>query len=135
MPSDFSVYTAEQIADFMSQGTVATPPSDIYVALFDGTGTEVSGDFQNGRVQTAAGTDWNLASTGFENASLIDFGEATVDVNDITDVALFDADQATGGNELARYPMDDTPFSIATGSSLEFQSGSLSFDVQDRTEA
>jgi hypothetical protein len=116
----------------MSQGVVDTPPSDIYVALFDQGGTEVSTDFANDRVQTAAGTDWTTTGTGFENANLIDFGEATTDITDIQDVALFDA--ATGGNELARYDMDNSPFNIADGSSLEFLTGDLSFDVVDRTE-
>ena len=130
--SDFSVYTAGQVADWMSQGTVATPPSTIYVALFDATGTEVSTDFQNDRVAVDAGTGWDVTNTAFENADVVDFGEATVDVSDIEDVALFDAE--TDGEELARYQMDDTPFNIASGSSLDFPAGDLQFDVIDRTE-
>ena len=131
--SDFSVHIAEQIVDLMSQGTVRTPPSTVYVALFDSTDTERSTDFQNDRVGVAAGSGWNVTDTSFENADTIDFGEATVDVDNLEDVALYDAD--TGGDELARFTMDGTPFNIASGSTLEFPAGDLSFDVIDRTEA
>lgn len=130
--SDFSVYTAEQVVDFMSQGTVNTAPTDIYVTLYDDTGTELDGDFANARVQTAAGTDWTDNGSSFTNANLIDFGEAGADLTNIQDVALFDA--ATGGNELARYQLNDAPFDISSGSTLEFAATDLSFDVRDRTQ-
>ena len=135
--SDFSVYTAQQVVDWMSQGTVATAPTNLYVALFDDTGTEVSGDFLNDRPETTTGADWNETGTNntdFENASAIQFGEATVDVNSIQDVALFDDTLANGGNEIARYPTDNAPFDVAEGSTLTFNAGQLSFDVIDRTE-
>lgn len=134
MPSDFSVYTAGEIADWMSQGTITTPPSNLYVAVFDDTGTEVSGDFANDRPSTATGTDWTIVSTGFENANQIDFGEASVDVTNIQDVALFDADLATGGNEIARYDITEALFDVSAGTNLIFSPGDLSFDVVDRTE-
>ena len=130
--SDFSVYTAQQVADFMSQGTVDAAPSNIYVTLFDDTGTELDGDFQNARVSTAAGSDWDSPDTDFDNANVIDFGEATSDVTNIQDVALYDA--STGGNELARYQLDSAPFDVSTGTELKFEAGNLSFDVLDRTE-
>jgi hypothetical protein len=131
--SDFSVYTAGQIADWMSQGTINTAPANLFIALFDDTGAERSSDFASGgRVSTAAGTDWTIVSTGFENASDIQFGEATVDVTNVQDIGLFDA--STGGNEIARYTMTDAPFDVSAGTSLTFTAGNVSFDVQDRTE-
>ena len=131
--SDFSVYTAEQVADFMSQGTIETPPSELYIAVFDDTGTERSSDFgSGGRVSTTAGTDWNIVGTGFENANDIDFGEATSDVTGLQDIALFDA--STGGNEIARYALSGAPFDVSEGTTLAFPAGNISFDVQDRTE-
>lgn len=132
--SDFSVYTAETVADWMSQGVVASPPSNLFVALFDDTGTEVSGSFANDRPSTAAGTDWTVVATGFENAGQITFGEATADVANISEVALFDANLATGGNEIARYAIDNAPFDVSSGTILRFNAGDLSFDVVDRTE-
>jgi len=134
--SDFSAYTAGQTTDWMSQGTVATPPTDVYVALFDDTDTEVSGDFANNRVQTTAGADWDYidaSETSFENGVQIDFGEATVDVSNLQDVALFDDTLANGGNLIARYEMTDALFDIATGSKQIFEVGELEFDVIERT--
>ena len=131
--SDFSVYTAEQVADFMSQGTIETPPSELYVAVFDDTGTERSGDFaSDGRVSTTTGTDWDIVATGFENGAAIDFGEAVGDVTNLQDIALFDA--STGGNEIARYTMSGAPFDVADGTTLIFPIGNVTFDVVDRTE-
>jgi len=131
--SDFSVYSATQFANWMSQGTVNTPPTDLYVAVFDDTNTERSGDFVNGRVQTTTGTDWNIINTNdFENANLIDFGEASTDVNNLQDIALFDA--ASGGNEIARYQLADALFDVSEGTILQYAAGEIDFDVVDRTE-
>ena len=133
--SDFSAYTAGEVANWMSQGTVASPPTDLYVAVFDDTDTERSGDFQNDRVQTATGTDWTIVNTGFESGVQVDFGEATADVNNLQDLALYDDTLANGGNEIARYPITDAPFSVTAGTSLVFAAGDISFDVEDNTEA
>jgi hypothetical protein len=131
--SDFSVYTAGQIADWMSQGTIETAPSDLYVTVFDDTGTERASDFAaGGRVSTATGTDWSIVATGFENANEVSFGEATADVANLQDIALFDA--ATGGNEIARYNLSGAPFDVSSGTTLAFPAGNISFNVQDRTE-
>jgi len=131
--SDFSVHIAEQIRDLMSQGTVRSPPTTVYVAVFDDTDTERSTDFQNDRVGLDAGADWAVTNTSFENGVAVDFGEALVDVNGLEDVALFDA--ATGGEELARFTMNGTPFDISQGTVLTFNTGDLTFDIIDRTEA
>jgi len=130
--SDFSVHIAGEIRDLMTQGTVRTPPSNIFVAVIDETGTERSTDFQNDRASTTAGSDWTVTDTEVENANEISLGEATADVNGLVDVALFDS--ATGGNKLAQYTMDKTPFDVATGTKLTFTPGDLSFDVIDETE-
>jgi hypothetical protein len=132
--SDFSVYTAEQITDWMSQGSINTAPADLYITVFDDTGTELDGSLSNARAQTSAGTDWNedADGTGFENANLISLGEATASLSNIQEVGIFDS--ATGGNLLARYTLTDAPFDLATGSSIEFKAGELAFDVIDRTE-
>jgi hypothetical protein len=130
--SDFSVYTAEQIADWMSQGTIDGAPGSLYLAVFDDTNTERSSDFTNGRVETTAATDWTIVGTGFENADRETFGEASVDVTNLEDIALFDA--ASGGNEIARYAMTDAPFNVSAGTELIFEAGNITFDVVDRTE-
>jgi len=131
--SDFSVYTAGQIADWMSQGTIDAAPSELYVTVFDDTGTERASDFGSaGRVSTTTGTDWDIVSTGFENGIAIDFGEAIGDVTNLQDIALFDA--STGGNEIARYTQSGAPYDVADGTTLVFPIGNVTFDVIDRTE-
>jgi hypothetical protein len=130
--SDLSVYAAGQFVDWLSQGTIDTAPSNIYITVYDDTGTELDGDLANARASTTAGTDWTVNGTDFENTNLIDLGEATADLTNIQDVALFDA--ATGGNELARYTLNDANFDLSTGSKLQFEAGQLTFDVIDRTE-
>ncbi|UXF49870.1 hypothetical protein 7841G1D8_28 [Haloquadratum phage sp.] len=130
--SDFSVHIAGEILNLMTQGTVRTPPSNVFVAVIDNTGTERSTDFQNNRASTSAGSDWTVTDTEVENENEISFGEATTDVNGLVDVALFDS--ASGGNKLAQYTMDSTPFDVATGTTLTFPAGDLSFDVIDETE-
>jgi hypothetical protein len=139
--SDFSVYTAGQIVDWLSQGTIDAAPSNIYVALFDDTGSEVSDLFQNDRPSTTAGGDWNETNTGFENATEITFGEASQDIENITEVALYDDSLANGGNELARYALSDAssqftnaPFDVSVGTIVQYEIGTLNFDVLDRTE-
>lgn len=130
--SDFSVYTAEQVRDWMSQNSVDTPPTNLYVTVFDDTDTELSSEFAGARATTSTSSDWDTAGTGFENAAQISLGEATSDVGNVQDVALFDAN--TGGNEIARYDLTDAPFDVAAGSVLLWDAGELSFDIVDRTE-
>lgn len=130
--SDFSVYTATNVIDWMSQGTVDTPPTSIYVALLDGDEAELSFDFLNERVETDAGDGWDVTQTTFENADTLDFGEALEDVTDITFVALFDDE--TDGNQLAAYELSGAPFNISSGSTASFAAGELEFDVIDRTQ-
>ena len=133
--SDFSAYTAGEVASWMSQGTVASPPTNLYVALLDGTGSEVSGSFANDRPSTAAGTDWDIINgSDFENNAEIDFGEAASDVTDIQDVALYDDTLANGGNLIAQYTLTDAPFDVSAGSRAFFDPQALSFDVLDTTE-
>jgi len=130
--SDFTVYTALEIVEWLSQGTIDAAPSNIYVGLHDDTEAEVSTDFLNDRVETTAGTDWDVNQTSFENANVIDFGEALNDVSNITFVSLNDA--ATGGNQLAFYELSGAPFSISSGSTASFPAGELEFDVIDRSQ-
>ena len=130
--SELSVYAAGQFVDWLSQGTIDAAPSNIYITVYDDTGTELDGDLANARASTTAGTDWTVNGTDFENTNLIDLGEAAVDLTNIQDVALFDA--STGGNELARYTLNDATFDLSAGSKLQFEAGQLTFDVIDRTE-
>lgn len=131
--SDFSPYLAGEIVDWMSQGTdMPAAPTDLYVTVFDDQDAERDGSFTNARAQVPTGTGWTKVGTNFENTNGISLGEASTNVQNITDVALYDAE--TGGNQLARYQINEAPFTVADGSTLTFEAGELSFDVVDTSE-
>lgn len=131
--TDFSAYLAEEIVDWMSQNTqLDTPPTDLYVTVFDDTDTELSSNLTGARKAVSTSDDWTKNGTNFENANTISLGTASAELTNVTDVALFDA--STGGNLIARYDINEAPFNVADGSELTFEAGDLSFDVVDRTE-
>lgn len=133
--TDLTHYGEEQVLDWFSQGVDLTAPTNLHVALHtadpgqnpDGT-TEVSaGDY--GRVETAAGTDWDVTGNAprtTDNTSEISFGTASNDWGTISHVSLWDA--ATGGNCLAAYDLS-TSKAIDTDDEAVFAAGDLSFQV------
>jgi len=131
--SDLSTALADEFTEAIFKNTAPTilPVANVYVTLYDGTGTEIDGDLQNGRVQTAP-ADWTLTtSNDVENATEVNFGEALSDISQISEVALFDA--ATGGSEIARYALEES-FDVSTATRVFFPVATLTFDVLDRTE-
>jgi len=131
--TDFSAYLAGEITDWMSQNTqLDTPPTALWVTVFDVTDTELSGNLTNARQDVSTSGGWTKNGTNFQNANQISLGEASTQLTDVTDVALYDA--SAGGNLIARYTINEAPFNVANGSELTFQAGDLSFDVVDRTE-
>lgn len=131
--TDFAPYLATEITEWMSQGVdMPTAPTDLYVTVFDDTGTERDGSLTGARAAVPTGTGWTQTGSNFENTNNVSLGEASQDISAVTDVALYDA--ATGGNELARYEINEAPFTVADGSTLTFEAGQLSFDVVDTSE-
>jgi len=131
--SDLSTAFADELTEAVFSNTAPSilPVANVYVTLYDGTGTELASDLQNGRVETAP-ADWTFTtSNDVENATEINFGEALNDISQISEVALFDA--STGGSELARYALENT-FDASTATRVFFPVGTLTFDVVDRTE-
>lgn len=129
--TDLTLYSADQIADWLSQGTdMPAAPTTLYVALFDDTDTELSSDLQNGRVGVSAGTGWDLTDSGtkFDNAAEIDFGEATVDLTNVQYVRLYDS--STGGNALTETTLDSAPIDVSSGTRVFFEAGQFTFDIQ-----
>lgn len=132
MTNDFATYLAELIVDWSSQGSsMPSAPGSLWIALFDDTDTEVSGDFQNGRVQVTTPGGWNKNGSLFDNANDIAFGEATVDVDNLEDVSIRDSDTGGSDNELYRAPLDNTPFDVASGSTFTIEAGDLDVDILD----
>ena len=131
--TDFSAYLAEEIVDWMSQNTqLDTPPTDLYVTVFDDTDTELSSNLTDARKAVSTSGGWTKNGSQFENANQISLGTASTELTNVDDVALYDA--STDGNLIARYQIDQSPFNVADGSELTFEAGDLSFDVVDRTQ-
>jgi len=129
----FSAYYAGIIRDHLSQGTDApTAYTDLYVTIFDDTDTELSSNLTNARAAVPTGSGWTVTNTSFENANQIDLGEASTTLENVTDVAIFDAE--TGGNLLLRGELQEAPFNIANGTSFTFEAGDIDVDIQDFTE-
>jgi len=130
MTNDFSPYTAGEITDWLSQGVdMPTAPTELFVTVFDDTNTELDSSLSNAREGISTSGGWTKTGTAFENTNQVSLGEATANLTNIQDVALYDA--ATAGNQLARYTISNGPFDLADGSTLVFDPAELSFDVLD----
>lgn len=123
----FSDHWENEILDHLFGKGSYTPPT-IYVGLStadpgdDGTGlSEPTG---NGYARMATtGTDWSTASGGaLDNASAIEFAEATGSWGTVTHFALFDA--SSGGNLLAHGSLSQSK-TIASGDTAQFAAGTL----------
>lgn len=129
----FSPYMAALIRDWISQeGQLPTPPTDLYVTLYDDQGNELSANLTGARAQVPASTGWTVTNTEFENTNEISLGEASTTIENVTDGAIFDA--ATGGNLLLRDELAEAPFNIADGTEFVFSPGDISADILDNSE-
>jgi hypothetical protein len=134
--SDLTVYTANQFLDWLTQGQIDQPPSQIYVGLININGTEISGIFDQGRVETSASQDWAKNSqTEVTNASKILWQNPITTVQ-VQSVGLFDSDLNTGGDILIKTEVDNAPINILPSGDpdVRIQAGELVFDMLDVTE-
>ena len=123
----FSDHWENEILDHLFGKGSYSPPT-IYVGLStadpgdDGSGlAEPSGNGYARKATTAA--DWNAASGGaLDNATAIEFAEATGNWGTVTHFALFDA--AGGGHLLAHGSLNQSK-TIASGDSARFAAGDL----------
>ena len=129
MTNDFGADLAPAIAEFIADGTeLFTPPTDVYVTLFDDDGNELNADLENGRVAVATETGWTITGSEFENAEEIDFGEATADIT-VQEFGFYDSDTGGSNNELIRADITDAPESFTDGTRVFFEAGGLSTDI------
>lgn len=129
--SDLTKYLGNKIIRYLAGNVMPTPPSSIYVALFDGNprsgGTEVTTDVRSaGRVVPT----WTIPAANATDNVLVtsadtSFGNSESDV-DITHAAIFDA--ATGGNMLAAKALPQTA-AVTTGALVKFAAGKLRFTI------
>lgn len=128
---DFGTDFADEIVEYVTAGTDFPAASGTYyVTLYDDTGTELNGDLQNGRVGVA-NAGWGKNGTAFENASEVNFGDATADIT-VQEFAIkdSDADDATA-RELYRADVTNAPENFSSGTRIFFAAGELSVDVLD----
>lgn len=129
----FSPYFAALIRDWLSQGDqLPTPPTDLYVTLFDDTDTELSGNFTDARAAVPATDGWTVTNTSFENSNEVSLGEASDTLENVTDAAVFDAE--TDGNLLLRSELGEAPFNIADGTEFRFSPGDIDADILDNSQ-
>jgi hypothetical protein len=134
--SDLTEYTANQFLDWLTQGQINQPPSQIYVGLININGTEISGVFDQGRVETSASQDWTKNSqTEVTNTSKILWQNPITTVQ-VQSVGLFDSDLNTGGDILVKTEVDNAPIDILPSGDpdVRIQAGELVFDMLDVTE-
>lgn len=136
MTNDFGTDFAAELAAYFISGTdITAPPADVYVTLYDDTGTELNGSLQNGRVAVSPGAGFNQGAdtTQFENANEINFGEATADIT-VQEVAIkdSDADDATA-LEYFRHDINSAPQDFASGTRVFINAGELSENILDQT--
>lgn len=130
MTDDFGIDLAEDLTDYFTEGAnIPAASGTYYVTLYDGTGTELNGSLQNGRVGVPT-TDWSeIDATSFDNDAEIDFGEALADIT-VQELAIKDqdADDATA-RVLVRAPITDAPQDFASGSRVFLSAGELDVDI------
>jgi hypothetical protein len=136
MTNDFGTDFAEELANYFISGTdITAPPTDVYVTLYDDTGTELNGDVSNGRVALSVGGDIQQGgdATQFENAVEVNFGEATSDIT-VQEFAIKDQD-ANDATALEYFRADVTnaPQSYTSGTRVFFAVGDLDVDILDQT--
>lgn len=136
MTNDFaSEFAAELAAYFISGTDITAPPTDVFVTLYDDTGTELNSSLQNGRVavSTSGGFAQGADATQFENAAEINFGEATADIT-IQEFAIkdSDADDATA-LEYFRADINNAPQEFTDNTRVFFEAGQLTANILDQT--
>lgn len=132
MTNDFGTDLASELTDYVVDGTdIGAAEATYYVTLYDDTGTELDGSVQNGRVGVGT-ADWTeTATTAFENASEISFGEATADIT-VQEFAIKDIDDTdANARELFRADITNAPQNFSDGTKVFFQAGDLDVDVLD----
>ena len=125
---NISDYLANALLDHIFNDGSFSPPTNIYVALSTAapgdTGANIAEPSGNSyaRVSTA-GTNWNAASGRLkDNATAIEFPEATGNWGTLSHFALFDA--ASGGNFLGWGALSSSK-AVSSGDTARFAAGDL----------
>lgn len=131
MPGAFSNYMEEKIVEHFLRNNAITPPSAVYVALFEsdpgegtgGTETSYTGYGRQSSAWTAL--DVNGQTKNSASITFAANGNASASVT-ITHIAIFDA--ATASNRLL-YAQLSAPKTLSPGDVLAFAANALVFGL------
>lgn len=129
--SDFSNYAENAIANAVFRNITFTSPSVVYL----GVGTAVSDPEAPTWTELGAGIGYARQAITFgapsngviTNTAAVTFGPATASWGSVTVSGIFDA--VSGGNALSIVKAITTPRTVASGDSLQFAIGAISFTV------
>lgn len=119
-------YVEEAVLNAMLRGVSFTPPSTVYVALFEaatddtGGGTEVSGGSYARKAASFTAAAQVSGKAECENDAAIEFTDMPAVT--VTHAAIFDA--STSGNMLYHGPLA-TQRDVAAGDTFKFDAGEL----------
>lgn len=127
----FSNYLEEKIVEHFLRNNAITPPTTVYVGLFESDPGEATGGTETGYTGYARqSASWTALDTNGQtkNVGALTFpanGNATASVT-ITHLALFDA--ATAGNRLF-YAQLSAPKTLSPGDVLSFAANAIVFGL------
>jgi len=128
MTDNFGTDLAEALAAFIGEGTnLFDGPADVYVALFDEVGNELSADLENGRVAVSTTDGWTVTGSTLANAAEINFGDATADIT-VQGAGLFDSDTGGSDRALLRGDIVDAPQEFSSGTRVFYEAELLEAD-------
>jgi len=135
--SDFTDYTETEIVEWLVGGVdMPVVHGNVYVGLHtsdpgespDGSTEVDAGTTTYNRVQTTAGTDWNLNAGSFDNSVEIEFPEANGSWGIVSHFSLWDDTEVNSGKPLAKSALDVSR-DITGGDAPVFRVGSLTGQV------
>lgn len=122
-----SAYLANKLFDHVLRGVTYTPPTAIYMALYNGNptggGTEISG----GGYARQAVTFEAASNAKTRNANDVEFPEATADWGLVTHFGL--CDSSTGGN-LLYYGTVTPSITVVSGMQIIFKAQKITLEVE-----
>lgn len=127
----FSNYMEEKIVEHFLRGNAITPPTNVYVALFESDPGEASGGTETaytGYARQAATWTAHDANGQTKNVAALNFpanGNASASVT-ITHLCLFDA--ASNGNRLLHATLA-APKTLSPGDVISFASNAVIFSI------
>lgn len=121
--SSFTNYTKDAIGNAVLGNASFTSPSNVYLALFDKDGNEISAAGYS-RVDVT-GSFSNFADGDASNTAAVNFPKADADWGTVVSAGIYDA--SAGGNLMMKGRCKEYQ-TVYTGDRIQFQPGSIVFN-------